>query len=448
MQSCGCNSGGTKTRTVTCNESTGSWNTPTATDWGECSISDECSCDESTMPQSIKACGNCGTQIRSVTCDTVTGTWQADAWDTIACIDEGVCSAGSANCNANCQCNSGLLANGTGGCVEDRRCSAQDLDSERFCGNCSSEWCEDHGNGEYLWGPCTSYSGDYGFCSLGNDHCNEYCNCEYGYVLDGTNCKKACNKDEVLVNEWVNGGTCMPKCSCGEGYTTLKEYYNPADDDSGCCAEMKCTGLASYKYNGSCHFCPEGTQFDIIVGAYHKCFNCDDLKFQLNSPERRLENIGYCIGPGYTSIDKSYCQRCGKIEITTISVSAKTEHHISFPSVIVDRYKGYVELTSGGYIPTGIIISVEVEPEHSNVSTCLGTSKKTKSLDMSEITISSSTKVWVQDVLCSDGIKIISANSGGSFTRVSDGKIFKNCISLYNPYKEDSISFRCYYTAD
>lgn len=78
-QSCGCNGGGTQSRT--CNKSTGVWS-----DWGPCSISDECNCSGEAeracdcygnvgdqIDYSIVAVPNVGTQTR--VCDEKTGKW-------------------------------------------------------------------------------------------------------------------------------------------------------------------------------------------------------------------------------------------------------------------------------------------------------------------------------------------------------------------------------------
>ena len=86
-QPCGCNNGGTQTRTVTCNTSTGNWNTPGA--WSTCSISDTCSCDNSTKPATEEACASgCGKRTRTVTCNTSTGNWNTPSAWSGTCYDK------------------------------------------------------------------------------------------------------------------------------------------------------------------------------------------------------------------------------------------------------------------------------------------------------------------------------------------------------------------------
>ena len=71
-QSCS-NGCGTQTRTVTCNTSTGVWETGA---W-----SGDCSCEcTGTKPTETQSCNSCGTQTRSVNCDTSTGEWVPGAW--------------------------------------------------------------------------------------------------------------------------------------------------------------------------------------------------------------------------------------------------------------------------------------------------------------------------------------------------------------------------------
>ncbi len=73
-QSCS-NGCGTQTRTVTCNTSTGVWETGA---W-----SGDCSCEcTGTKPTETQSCNTCGTQTRTVTCDTSTGQWVPGDWST------------------------------------------------------------------------------------------------------------------------------------------------------------------------------------------------------------------------------------------------------------------------------------------------------------------------------------------------------------------------------
>ena len=69
-----CSNGcGTQTRSVSCNTSTGQWETGVWT--GDCT----CSCTE-TQPESEQSCNGCGVQYRTITCDTSTGKWISGDW--------------------------------------------------------------------------------------------------------------------------------------------------------------------------------------------------------------------------------------------------------------------------------------------------------------------------------------------------------------------------------
>ena len=73
-QACGCNNGGTQTRT--CDTTTGTWSA-----WSTCSISDTCECTE-TPEATSQTCNSCGTQTRTATCNTATGKWNYSSWGT------------------------------------------------------------------------------------------------------------------------------------------------------------------------------------------------------------------------------------------------------------------------------------------------------------------------------------------------------------------------------
>ena len=83
-RSCGCNNGGTQTRT--CDTSTGVWN-----DWSGCSVSDACKCKEEDKPANkTMSCNGCGTKTASYSCDKATGEWKLGAY--------GSCSKTYAQC--------------------------------------------------------------------------------------------------------------------------------------------------------------------------------------------------------------------------------------------------------------------------------------------------------------------------------------------------------------
>ncbi|WP_428077943.1 prepilin-type N-terminal cleavage/methylation domain-containing protein [Candidatus Avelusimicrobium alvi] len=125
-QSCGCNNGGTQTRT--CDTSTGTWS-----GWSACSISDACECT-GTKPEESQTCNDCGTQTRSVTCDTATGQWKTGNWNT--------CSKTEAECTT---CPEGkVLENGV--CVCEESWEKDLCSGEVTCGDGSTSvltWNED-----------------------------------------------------------------------------------------------------------------------------------------------------------------------------------------------------------------------------------------------------------------------------------------------------------------
>lgn len=50
-------------------------------------------CDPNTKPTESEPCGNCGTRTRSASCDTSTGKWNVGEWG--KCTGEGVCTPGA-----------------------------------------------------------------------------------------------------------------------------------------------------------------------------------------------------------------------------------------------------------------------------------------------------------------------------------------------------------------
>ena len=72
-QPCGCNNTGTQTRTF--NKSLCEWG-----EWGACSVSEECTCEEEGKPAATQVCNECGEQTRTVTCNPGTGAWETGDW--------------------------------------------------------------------------------------------------------------------------------------------------------------------------------------------------------------------------------------------------------------------------------------------------------------------------------------------------------------------------------
>ncbi len=83
-RACGCQGKGTQTRT--CNTSNGTWG-----EWGTCSVADECECT-GTKPEESQTCNDCGTQTRSVTCNASTGEWSTGAWGECSKTEQECCA--------------------------------------------------------------------------------------------------------------------------------------------------------------------------------------------------------------------------------------------------------------------------------------------------------------------------------------------------------------------
>ena len=121
-QACGCNNGGTQTRT--CDTTTGAWSA-----WSTCSIADTCECT-GPQPASSQTCNSCGTQTRTITCNSATGEWVPGNW--------GTCSKTVAECNKK-DCPDGKVADANGNCV----CEARYNNTTTYtkCSGTASKMC-------------------------------------------------------------------------------------------------------------------------------------------------------------------------------------------------------------------------------------------------------------------------------------------------------------------
>ena len=119
--------GGTRTRTATCNHSTGTWEYG---EWSECSIPESsCSssgCDEDTKPETSQECNGCGTQSRSVSC--VAGKWVASNW--------GACSKTEEECNTA----SGSACKGTRPSEFETSCGCGTMTVKYTCNEETGQW--------------------------------------------------------------------------------------------------------------------------------------------------------------------------------------------------------------------------------------------------------------------------------------------------------------------
>ncbi|MDR0645837.1 MAG: prepilin-type N-terminal cleavage/methylation domain-containing protein [Elusimicrobiota bacterium] len=130
-EACGCKNGGKKRREAQCTEAAGttnaSWSEP---DWGECSISDECTCDDTKKPELTRYCGNkCGKESGTAECNSTMGKWKDVVWSG-TCSNEGVCTPCTENCNDRCQCQTGFSWTGSE-CQREEEC-IEYVDSYEF----------------------------------------------------------------------------------------------------------------------------------------------------------------------------------------------------------------------------------------------------------------------------------------------------------------------------
>ena len=182
-ESCGCNNGGTRTRSVTCDQMTGTWNIGS---WGACSIGECQGCSESSKPATSESCGcnNSGTRTRSVTCDQMTGTWDIGSWGACSVADCQECSASdkptdtqSCGCNGEgtqtrsvtCDQMSGTWSTGSWGACsigECKACSASDEPSNTQSCGCNGEGTQTR---SVTCDPMTGTwkTGSWGACSIG-----------------------------------------------------------------------------------------------------------------------------------------------------------------------------------------------------------------------------------------------------------------------------------------
>ncbi|MDR0734138.1 MAG: prepilin-type N-terminal cleavage/methylation domain-containing protein, partial [Elusimicrobiota bacterium] len=252
-----CSSGcGTQSRTVTCDTSTGTWETTgwtetcgsksqtnetstecsslgkgytggTATrsctescDGGSCGEWDETSCttscDEEDKPQESQVCGcnNEGTQTRSVTCDTITGNWNdPESWGACSISDECECPG-----DANVACGN---------------CGTR----TRTCNTATGEWNDD--------GACTGG----GECEAGTQEEIEET------IID-------CNGDTFTI-PWSR--TCGSSCSWGnwENLAVCSDDYHKADaeDMGNHCAQATAV-------------CVKGSRYGSYPGGYTWTADC------------------------------------------------------------------------------------------------------------------------------------------------------------------------------
>jgi hypothetical protein len=103
-------------------------------------------CLTSSRPLSTADCSPCGTKTRTVTCDTTTGTWTTGAWsvcDTSSCTGVGTCCCGSGTEISNisgADCSTYNYTPRLAACA----CSSVecDPDTAALCSDCGGTWNE------------------------------------------------------------------------------------------------------------------------------------------------------------------------------------------------------------------------------------------------------------------------------------------------------------------
>ena len=259
-ESCGCNNGGTRTRSVTCDQMTGTWDIGS---WGACSVADCQECSASDKPIDTQVCGNCGTQTRSVTCDQMTGTWQTGTWS--ACSGEGVCAAGTTEsqscatgytgiqtrtCNSTCQWESW----DSSGCVKAQECTPGTTERGSSCGNCGTQTrtCSSQGKwgawsctGQGVCSPGTTQSCGASECK-GTQTCSNRCSwnsCVRGVSIPNSSPDSYCTQDASLVY-------CGPNAQWSDSKGRCENLAGPSCSPEG----SRCTyqGLTGTCLDGRC----------------------------------------------------------------------------------------------------------------------------------------------------------------------------------------------------
>ena len=198
-RACGCQGKGTQTRT--CNTSNGTWG-----EWGACSIADECECT-GTKPEESQTCNDCGTQTRSVTCDTATGQWKTGNWNTCSKTEQecaGGCdeSAKPADFDTSCGCGTMHISYI---CDEESRTwrsqSGACVLPEGACqGGTETQACTKNGQTGTQTRTCSScHWGEWGECQVTE--------CEYGTRSDGS-----CRELVMKYRPSSTGTATIPAC--------------------------------------------------------------------------------------------------------------------------------------------------------------------------------------------------------------------------------------------
>ncbi len=204
-QTCGCNNGGTQTRT--CDTTTGTWSS-----WSTCSSSATCSCDAAKEPKKSETCNRCGTRSRKVECDQTNGEWKTEDW--------GDCSVRSSS-----QCGS------SGGGGSSNSGSAQSATFYVFS----------TGYGAY-------YSGDSAMCG---------CGCDRGPVM-GTQVTQICSDQNAADDICSRGGVgCVTNIPSVNSETISSSSYKC---EGWTIVEVTGTGTTASGYGDPCpsgHICAD-----------------------------------------------------------------------------------------------------------------------------------------------------------------------------------------------
>ena len=287
-RACGCQGKGTQTRT--CNTSNGTWG-----EWGACSVADECECT-GTKPEESRTCNNCGTQTRSVTCNASTGEWSAGAWS--------ACSKTQEECDEEKDCCSDSVSDFSG-CIL-KKYGADS--TEYVCANGSNiGWHPDIGS---ISGAAACVSKLVGF----------------GCMLRAANNKCAasdtyCQKLRTLNSSWISGGFKKYACTGATPDVPKPETpTTPTDPNPGTfsCCRVELAPIKNFNYSdlfGQVNClnaagmpnakCPDNIQPGVKMNGSHGGLNCT---YRYDCP---FSGYGQGLGPYKGFVQKLKCVNYG-----------------------------------------------------------------------------------------------------------------------------------------
>ena len=244
---------------------------------GETSVK-ECT---GVKPATNESCGNCGSRTRTVTCNTTTGTWDVGGWS--ACSGEGVCSVGETEQGS---CSLGQTGVKTRTCTSSCAWSAWDTSScQDTCSisNDEDRHCEDP-QGSYTERGTWNNSNCTCSCPSGSS-LNQDGECFVGRCPSLTATQKRefaqhCEQpqdDDAVVGVW-NNSSCT--CTCPPG-STLSSDGHCMTAGGGSSGSAYGWEFVSTDYCYNCAGCPTKTAScssasDVGNTKYGNCYDDSD----------------------------------------------------------------------------------------------------------------------------------------------------------------------------